>query len=116
MVRNPEPIRGGASIQQTRVTAEDIQRAETVCSKQASLKASEILQAKASQTGLDLIPESISIEKESVETEVDIGEEADAVKVLARFQAQGQAFNRQELGRLLDKELRRQCQDSFVPT
>jgi hypothetical protein len=114
VVRNPEPIRGGVSIQQTQVTEEDIKRAEAVCAKQASLKAGEILQAKANPSGLVLIPESVAIEKEGLEPDIAIGEEAQAVKVLARFQAQGQAFKRRDLGALLERELGRQLPEDLV--
>ena len=54
-VRNPEPLRGGTSVQQTQVTEEDIQRAESACQRQANLKAAEILQAKAGEAGTVLI-------------------------------------------------------------
>lgn len=114
VVRNPEPIRGGVSIQQTKVTEEDVKRAETVCAKQASLKAGEILQAKVGPTGLVLIPESIAIEKDGLEPDIAIGEEAQAVKVLARYQAQGQAFKRRDLGEVLERELSRQLPEELV--
>lgn len=105
MVRNPEPTRGGASIQQTNVTEDDIRRAEAVCSRQAGLKAGEILQSVANDKGSVVIPESIQVEGISLEPEVSIGDEAQTVKVLARFRAEGQAFRRKDLGELMEQEL-----------
>ena len=114
VVRNPEPVRGGMSINQTKVTEEDIKRALGVCARQASLKAREILQAKADQESSVLIPESIIVAEDSVEPEVNVGDEAQTVKVVARFHAQGQSFRRQDVGEVLEQELEKQLPDELV--
>ncbi len=113
-VRNPEPLRGGTSVQQTQVTEEDIQRAESACQRQANLKAAEILQAKAGEAGTVLILESVQLEKESSQSDAEVGEEAETVKVTARFRAFGQAFRRQELGELLRQEMEAQLPEELV--
>jgi hypothetical protein len=114
VVRNPEPVRGGMSINQTKVTDQDISRALEVCSRQANLKAREILQAKADQEGSVLIPESVVVTEDSVEPEVNVGDEAQTVKVLARFHAQAQSFRRQDVGEVLERELGMQLPEELV--
>lgn len=113
-VRNPEPLRGGASVQQIQVTSADIDRAEAACRRQADLRAAEILQAKANEGGTVLILESVRLEKESSQAEAEAGQEAEAVRVTARFRAQGQSFRREELGELLRQEAEAQLPEGLV--
>ncbi|NLY29365.1 MAG: hypothetical protein GX047_01905 [Firmicutes bacterium] len=113
-VRNPEPLRGGSSMQQTQVTSGDIERAEATCRRQAGLRAVEILQAKADGEGTVLILESVQLEKESSQPDAEAGQEAETVKVTARFRALGQSFRRQELGQLLRQELEARLPEDLV--
>ncbi|NLY51723.1 MAG: hypothetical protein GX063_02305 [Firmicutes bacterium] len=113
-VRNPEPFRGGASVQQIQVTSADIERAEAACRRQAGLKAAEILQAKADEEGFVLILESVQLEKESSQSEAEIGQEVETVKVTARFRALGESFRRQELGELLRQEMEARLPEDLV--
>ena len=114
VARNPEPVSGGVSVHQTTVTEEDIERAKAACSRQAGLKAGEILQAKADQDGSVVIPESIQIEEENLTPETSIGEEAQTVKIVAHFHAQGQAFRRRDFGEVLEQELGKQLPEDLV--
>ncbi|NLJ85420.1 MAG: hypothetical protein GX322_03195 [Firmicutes bacterium] len=106
-VRNPEPTGGGASIQQPVVTEEDIEKAKAVCLRQANLQIEEILQNKANQTNSILIVESATLEQRAVEPSVEAGSEAQTLRVLARFEARGQAFRRGDLGEIIQRELER---------
>ena len=113
-VRNPDPTRGGASVQQMIVTEDDIKKAETICQRQAHLRAGEILQGKVGQSGSVLILESVSIEQTALEPSVDAGSEGQAVHVLTRFETQGQAFRRKDLGEVLQQELERKLPPDLV--
>jgi hypothetical protein len=74
----------------------------------------EILQAKADGEGTVLILESVQLEKESSQPDAEAGQEAETVKVTARFRALGQSFRRQELGQLLRQELEARLPEDLV--
>lgn len=109
VVRNPEATTGGTSVQKMIVTEDDIKQAEAICRRQAKLKAGEILQSKAAETGSVVVLESVSLEDVFLEPSIEVGSEGQAVQVVARFEAIGQSFHRKDLGEILQLELERRA-------